>query len=148
MIMKRLAFLAATGLSTSVLAVGLHTEVQVKATLVSIEQTWVDAAAHGDRATLDELLDNSFIETMPNGARRSKADVLFAPALPPGSVQTLGDLKVRVLGNVAMVSGVNHYTPASGLKTIDYAFTDLYVRRGDTWRVASSHTTLGSLHST
>ena len=146
--MKRFALLATTGLSTCVLAVGLHTEVQVEATLVSIEQSWVEAAAHGDRATLDELLDNSFIETMPNGARRSKADVLFAPALPPGTVQTLGDLKVRVLGNVAMVSGVNHYTPASGLKTIDYAFTDLYVRHGDTWRVASSHTTLGSLHST
>ncbi|WP_144147759.1 nuclear transport factor 2 family protein [Paraburkholderia sp. BCC1884] len=144
--MKRLAFLATMGLSTCVLAVGLHTEVQVEATLVSIEQMWVDAVAHGDRVTLDELLDNSFIETMPNGARRSKADVLFAPALPPGSVQTLGNLKVRVLGNVAMVTGVNHYTPASGLKTIDYAFTNLYVRRGDTWRVASSHTTLGSVH--
>ncbi|ASL44577.1 hypothetical protein bAD24_I13925 [Burkholderia sp. AD24] len=84
---------------------------------------------------------------MPNGARRSKADVLFAPALPPGAAQSLGNLKVRVLGNVAMVSGVNHYTPASGLKTIDYAFTDLYVRRGDAWRVASSHTTLGSVHN-
>lgn len=145
--MKRLAFLATMGLSTCVLAVGLHTEVQIEATLVSIEQMWIDAAARGDRATLDELLDNSFVETMPNGARRSKADVLFAPALPPGSAQTLGDLKVRVLGNVAMVTGVNHYTPASGLRTIDYAFTNLYVRRGDTWRVASSHTSLGSVHS-
>lgn len=146
--MKRFAFLATMGLSTCVLAVGLHTEVQVEATLVSIEQSWVDAAVHGDRATLDELLDNSFVETLPNGARRGKADVLFAPALPAGSVQTLGDPKVRVLGNVAMVSGVNHYTPALGLKAIDYAFTDLYVRRGNTWRVASSHTTLGSMHST
>lgn len=143
--MKRLAFLATLGLSTCVLAVGLHTEVQVEATLVSIEQTWIDAAAHGDRTSLEDVLDNSFIETLPNGARRSKADVLLAPALPPGTVQTLGDLKVRVLGSVAMVSGVNHYTPESGLKTIDYAFIDLYVRRGDSWRVASSHTTLRSL---
>lgn len=145
--MKRFVFLATLGLSTCALAVGLHTEVQVESTLTSLEQAWVDAALQGDRATLDQLLDNSFIETMPNGARRSKADVLFAPALPPGAAQSLGDLKVRVLGNVAMVSGVNHYTPASGLKTIDYAFTDLYVRRGDTWRVASSHTTLGSVHN-
>ncbi|MFM0647799.1 nuclear transport factor 2 family protein [Paraburkholderia bryophila] len=144
---KRLAFLTTLGLSTCVLAVGLRTEVQAEATLVSIEQMWVDAAARGDRATLDQLLDNSFVETMPNGARRSKADLLFAPALPPGAAQSLGDLKIRVLGNVAMVSGVNHYTPASGLKTIDYAFTDLYVRLGDTWRVASSHTTLGSVHN-
>ncbi|WCM19295.1 nuclear transport factor 2 family protein [Paraburkholderia bryophila] len=145
--MKRLAFLAILGLSTCVLATGLHTEVQIESTLTSLEQTWVNAAIQGDRATLDKLLDSSFIETMPNGARRSKADVLFAPALPPGAAQSLGNLKVRVLGNVAMVSGVNHYTPASGLKTIDYAFTDLYVRRGDTWRVASSHTTLGSVHN-
>ncbi|NYH13900.1 nuclear transport factor 2 family protein [Paraburkholderia bryophila] len=145
--MKRFAFLAALGLSTCVLAIGLHTEVQVETTRASLEQAWVNAALQGDRVTLDELLDNSFIETMPNGARRSKADLLFAPALPPGAAQSLGDLKVRVLGNVAMVSGVNHYTPASGLKTIDYAFTDLYVRRGDTWRVASSHTTLGSVHN-
>lgn len=145
--MKRFAFLAALALSTCVLAVGLHTEVQVESTLTSLEQAWVNAAVQGDRATLDELLDNSFIETMPNGARRSKADILFAPALPAGSAQTLGDIKVRVLGNVAMVSGVNHYSPAAGVKAIDFTFTDLYVRRGDKWRVASSHMTLGTSHN-
>ncbi|TDY24232.1 uncharacterized protein DUF4440 [Paraburkholderia sp. BL6665CI2N2] len=93
-------------MSTCVLAAGLHTEVQIEATLVSIEQTWVDAAVSGDREALDELLDDSFVETMPNGARRSKAEVLFAPSLPPGSAQTFGDLKVRVFGNIAMVYGV------------------------------------------
>ncbi|WP_181919951.1 nuclear transport factor 2 family protein [Paraburkholderia sp. BL6669N2] len=106
-----------------------------------MEQAWLDGALQGDRAILNQLLDDSFIETMPNDARRSKADVLFAPTLPPGSAQTLGELKVRVFGNVAMVSGVNHYTPASGMKATNYAFTHLYVRRGDTWRVASSRTT-------
>jgi ketosteroid isomerase-like protein len=141
--MKHLTFLAVLSLSTCVLAAGLHTEVQVEATLTSIEQTWVDAAIRGDRATLDQLLDDSFVETMPNGARRTKADVLFAPTLPHGSKQTLGQMKVRVFGNVAMVSGVNHYTPAASMKATSYVFTDLYVRRGDVWRVASSSTTRG-----
>ncbi|OAJ58450.1 hypothetical protein A6V36_05885 [Paraburkholderia ginsengiterrae] len=51
---------------------------QADATFASIEQAWVDAAIRGDRATLDQLLDDSFAETMPNGARRTNADVLFA----------------------------------------------------------------------
>ncbi|MFM0554018.1 nuclear transport factor 2 family protein [Paraburkholderia sediminicola] len=139
--MKRLLFLSVIGLSTCVLAAGLHTEVQVEATLASMEQTWVDAATRGDRATLNQLLDDSFVEAMPNGARRSKADVLFAPTLPPGTTQTLGQLKVRVFGNITMDSGVNHYTPASGMKATDYAFADVYLRRGDSWRIASSRTT-------
>ncbi|MFM0225202.1 nuclear transport factor 2 family protein [Paraburkholderia dipogonis] len=140
-IMKYKGFLAAMGLSTCVLAAGLNTQVQVETTLASMEQAWVNAAIRGDRATLDQLLDDSFIETMPNGARRTKADVLFAPTLPSGSTQSLGELKVHVFGNIAMVSGVNHYTPGSGMKATDYAFTDVYVRRGDAWRVAASSTT-------
>ncbi|PRX97534.1 nuclear transport factor 2 family protein [Paraburkholderia sp. BL25I1N1] len=136
--MKHLSFLAAIGLSTCVLASGLTTQLQVENKLVLMEQAWVDAAIRGDRAALDQLLDDSFVETMPNGARRTKADLLVAPTLPPGSAQTLSELKVRVFGNVAMVSGVNHYTPGAGMKATDYAFTDVYVRRGDAWRVAAS----------
>ncbi|WP_345811737.1 nuclear transport factor 2 family protein [Paraburkholderia sp. PREW-6R] len=63
-----------------------------------------------------------------------------SPTLPPGTVQTVGDLKIRVVGNVATVSGMSHYTPAFGINATSYAFTDLYVRRGNTWRVASSRT--------
>ncbi|WP_431311473.1 hypothetical protein [Paraburkholderia aromaticivorans] len=73
---------------------------------------------------------------MPDGARRERADVLLAP--------TRGELKVRVFGNVAMVSGVNHYRPASGMNATDYAFTDVYVRRRDAWRAPSSRTTRGA----
>jgi hypothetical protein len=141
--MKHLTFVAVLGLSACALAAGIHTEAQAECKLASIEQTWIDAAIRGDRATLDQLLDDSFVETMHNGARRTKANVLVAPTLPPGSAQTLGELKVRVFGNVAMVSGVNHYTPAAGMKATSYAFTDLYVRRGDAWLVTSSTTTRG-----
>ncbi|ABE32351.1 hypothetical protein DR64_2755 [Paraburkholderia xenovorans LB400] len=139
--MKHLSFLAAIGLSTCGLTTVLTTRLQVETKLASMEHAWVDAAIHGDRATLDQLLADSFVETMPNSARRTKAEVLVAPTLPPDSAQTLRELKVRIFGNIAMVSGVNHYTPAAGIKTTSYAFTDLYVRRGDTWPAASSAAT-------
>lgn len=110
-------------------------------TLKSLEQTWITASSNTDRATLDKLLDDSFIDTTPSGTRRSKSDVLLAPPLPPSSTQTLMNLDVRVNGDTAIVTGTNHFIPGPNAQPRDYSFTDVFVRKESGWRAISSQMT-------
>lgn len=110
-------------------------------TLKSLEQTWVTASSNTDRATLDKLLDDSFIDTTPSGARRSRSDVLLAPPPPPSSTQTLMNLEVRVNGDTAVVTGTNHFIPGPNAQPSDYSFTDVFVRKENGWRAVSAQMT-------
>ncbi|WP_144147762.1 nuclear transport factor 2 family protein [Paraburkholderia sp. BCC1884] len=109
--------------------------------LKTIEQTWITASSNTDRVTLDKILDDSFIDTTPSGARRSKSDVLLAPPPPPGSTQTLMNLEVRVNGDTAIVTGINHFNPGANAQPSDYSFTDVFVRRENSWRAVSAQMT-------
>jgi ketosteroid isomerase-like protein len=103
-----------------------------------LEHQWTQAAAAGDRLVLNNLLDDKFFEVFPGDIRRSKRDLLAAAAMPPGGSQVLEDVRVQVLDNVAVATGINRYTPAAGYKAIEYRFTDVFVKREDGWRVAAA----------
>jgi hypothetical protein len=110
-------------------------------TLKSLEQTWITAVVNADRVTMNKLLDDSFVETLPNGQRRTKSDLLLAPPPPPGSSQVLMDLDLHLNGDTAIVTGTNHFKPSPTTQPVDYSFTDVFVRRVDGWRVVSSQMT-------
>ncbi|MDE1183304.1 nuclear transport factor 2 family protein [Paraburkholderia sp.] len=118
-----------------------HAAADDEATLKTIEQTWITAASTANRATLDTLLDDTFVTTTPSGARRSKSDVLLAPPTPPGSTQTLMNIEVHVTGDTAVVTGTNHFNPGAHAQPSDYAFTDVFVRRESGWRAVSAQLT-------
>jgi ketosteroid isomerase-like protein len=103
-----------------------------------LEHQWTQAASTGDRSMLNDLLDDKFFEVFPGEIRRSKREMLAATALPAGGSQVLEDVRVQVLDNVAVATGINRYTPALGYKAIEYRFTDVFVKREDGWRVAAS----------
>lgn len=111
------------------------------ADLMSLEQDWVSATTSGDRAALNNLLDDSFVERLPNGRVRSRAEVLQAPPPPAGSTQTLHSMQVRINGDWAVVNGVNTYRPSPDGATQDYQFTDMFKRDGDVWKIVSSQMT-------
>ncbi|MCG5074420.1 nuclear transport factor 2 family protein [Paraburkholderia tagetis] len=103
-----------------------------------LEHQWTQAAATGDRSMLNDLLDDKFFEVLPNGVHRSKRDLLAAAALPPGGSQVLEDVRVQVLGDLAVVTGINRYTPAQGFKPVEYRFADVFMKREDGWRVVGA----------
>jgi ketosteroid isomerase-like protein len=103
-----------------------------------LEHQWTQAASEGDRPVLNDLLDDKFFEVFPGEIRRTKRDLLAATGTPPSSSQVLEDVRVQVLDNVAVATGINRYTPAAGYKAIEYRFTDVFVKRDDGWRVAAS----------
>ncbi|MCX4147172.1 nuclear transport factor 2 family protein [Paraburkholderia madseniana] len=114
---------------------------QDEITLKAMEQTWVTAVSNNDRVTLEKLFDDSFVETLANGARRSKSDLLLASPPAPGSSQTLMDIDVHVNGGTAVVTGINRFKPAADAQAVDYSFTDVFVRKAGDWRAVSSQLT-------
>jgi ketosteroid isomerase-like protein len=136
--MKNIHKLAVSGTLLLLLPFVAHGSTSDEESLKSLERSWVAATAGSDMATVGKILDDSFVETMPNGAHRSKQEVLSAPAPAPGSSQSLEDLEVRVTGDVAVVTGVNHYTPTPGADPVDFRFTDTYTRHPDGWRAISA----------
>ncbi|RAR61839.1 uncharacterized protein DUF4440 [Paraburkholderia unamae] len=112
-----------------------------QAALLQLEQSWVDAAPTHDRTVLDQLLDDSYIETTPSGVRRTKADVMNAPPPPAGATQTLRDMQVSLNGDTAVVQGINRYQPPQSTQYMDFTFTDVFVRHDGRWRVISSQST-------
>ncbi|WP_321907780.1 MULTISPECIES: nuclear transport factor 2 family protein [unclassified Paraburkholderia] len=136
--MKRLLLAAAAGLVLASAGAQSREPVTDEAAIQQVEQTWVRATAKGDKAVLDRLLDNSYVETTANGQRRSKSDVLVAPPPAPGSSQTLADVEVRFNGDTAVVTGVNQYRHVATDEPQNYTFTDVFVRRDGTWRAIAS----------
>ncbi|MDR3099978.1 MAG: nuclear transport factor 2 family protein [Paraburkholderia sp.] len=140
--MQRILILAAAGALTSI---ALASPKPVAAPPISdhlqiewLEQQWTQAATTGDRSMLNDLLDDKFLEVLPNGMHRSKRDLLAAAALPPGGSQVPEDVRVQVLGDLAVVTGINRYTPAQGFKPVEYRFADVFIKRDDGWRVVGA----------
>jgi Domain of unknown function (DUF4440) len=139
--MKTLYRLTLAALMMSSLASSAFATDPDESTLKTVEQTWINAVANTDRVKLEKLLDDSFVETSPDGTRRGKTDLLLAPPPPPGSTQTLMDMHVRVNGDTAIVTGTNHFKRGPVVQPTDYSFTDVFVRKPEGWRVMSSQMT-------
>lgn len=140
--MNRMLILAiASLLATSTLAASKPAStgaISERIQIELLEHQWTQAAATGDHPVLNDLLDDKFFEVFPGNVRRTKRDLMAAAALPQGGSQVLEDVRVQVLDNVAVVTGINRYTPATGYKAIEYRFTDVFVKREDGWRVAAA----------
>ncbi|HKT92123.1 MAG TPA: nuclear transport factor 2 family protein [Paraburkholderia sp.] len=140
--MNRMLILAiASLLATSTLAASKPAStgaISERIQIELLEHQWTQAAATGDHPVLNDLLDDKFSEVFPGNVRRTKRDLMAAAALPQGGSQVLEDVRVQVLDNVAVVTGINRYTPATGYKAIEYRFTDVFVKREDGWRVAAA----------
>jgi ketosteroid isomerase-like protein len=106
--------------------------------ILSLERDWVRAVVDEDRGTLNELLDESYVEMGAHGARRAKRDVLAAAPPPATSTQTLEDIQIRVNGDTAIVTGVNRYRASPVASVASVRFTDVFERRDGRWRVVAS----------
>ncbi|WP_322103575.1 nuclear transport factor 2 family protein [Paraburkholderia sp. J41] len=109
-----------------------------EAAILSLENTWAQAVSSGDRTTVDRILDDSFVETGTTGSHRSKREMLVAPPPPAGSTQALQDCEVRMVGDVGVVTGTNVFKLSSAATPVRFLFTDVFVRRGNTWRAVYS----------
>jgi hypothetical protein len=104
------------------------------------EQRWVAALETRDSAALDCILAPSFADTSWRGALVTRSEVMKALSVRPQSTLTLTDLRPALIGDVAIVRGVN--TQSAGGKVIgSVRFVDVFVYRSGRWQAVSAQET-------
>jgi uncharacterized protein (TIGR02246 family) len=111
--------------------------------LLRLETVWNQAHEKGDAAALDALWDDDLQVAVPKMPVMSKAEALaFARSgrMKFEHYQT-SDVKVRVYGDAAVVTGLLNRTRTMGGKTLEdnWRFTKVYVRRDGKWKVVAFH---------
>lgn len=114
------------------------------ADLRTLEHRWLAALRTHDRAFLDRLLAAGFVDIDVHGRRRSRAEVLASPPPPASITQRLHDLHVRRHGDIAVVDGRNTVRANASGRTVEVAFSDVFVRTSSGWRALSAQETLVS----
>ena len=117
------------------------------AVLVQMERQWNEALRTKNAAWFEENLAADVTDiNSGNGALSTKSDDIAAIKTDTTAYETLelSDLKVRVEGNAAVVTGVNHLKgrdDQGGAFDVRLSFTDTYIKRNGRWLVwASQHT--------
>ena len=112
------------------------------------ENTWVRALESGDPALLEGLIDAEFTFIGPDGELEERAAYLAGyRALPARGVAvekiTLDEVKMRVLGETAIVTGhVVARIRVQGQPIVENVrFTRVYRRQGKDWRMVAGQGT-------
>jgi ketosteroid isomerase-like protein len=101
----------------------------------NVGEAW---AAH-DMGTLERLIDDPYFHTDTFGRTWNRAEWLVnVPNFKPPATITFDDVKVRVFGDTAVVTGRNVVKYLHEGKVVELAlrFTQVWRRYGDTWRRA------------
>jgi ketosteroid isomerase-like protein len=112
----------------------------------SLEEARNQAVLHGDVSALDQMTSDDYTFITLKGELRTKADILkgFASGSFHYESRQISDLKVRVYGDTAVVTGrsvqkgMENGRDYSG----DYRFTRVYVKEKGRWLTVALQTTL------
>jgi uncharacterized protein (TIGR02246 family) len=113
------------------------------AELSRLETVWNDAHRSGDAEALDRLFSDDLLATVPSMPPMTKAEVLGVTR--SGRLRfpryESSDVRIRVYGNAAVVTGRLQRTRAVGERVMDddWRFTKVYVRQAGPWRVVAFH---------
>jgi ketosteroid isomerase-like protein len=115
----------------------------VEQTLMQMERDWMDAFVKQDAAALGRILADDWAGISWDGRLSDKAkSIAEMPLGTTGSV-TMDPMKVRVFGDVAIVTGGD--TEKGTYKGKDtsghYLWTDVFVKRNGQWQAVASQNT-------
>jgi ketosteroid isomerase-like protein len=122
------------------------TAAQVKSeasTVLREETKWTEAYKQRNINILSSLLAEDFVITIEDGNTFSKTGYITHSADSSVHVEVaeLSDLKVRIHGSVAVVTGAYHERGESNGQRYEYhdRLTDVWMKSGATWQVIASH---------
>jgi ketosteroid isomerase-like protein len=108
-----------------------------------LEEKWTQSYKTRQIDILSSLLAEDFVITVEDGNTYSKSGYITHTADPSVQVDIaeLSDLKVRMHGNTAVVTGAYHEKGKSNGKPYEYRdrLTDVWMKVGSKWQVISSH---------
>ena len=114
----------------------------VSQTLQAAEQAWLNAEKNHDAAAFEKLVSDDWIAITPDGKSQTKAERAAEIKTSDVGSATLGDMKVRVFGFTAVVTGTDdEVTTKDGKKSSGhYVWTDVFVKRNGKWLAVASQT--------
>ena len=89
------------------------------------------------------VLDEDFVITFEDGSTYSKTGYLSYSASASTRVDSveIPEMKIRMHGDTAVVTGVYHEKGVDSQKAYDYhdRFTDVWMKKGGKWRLVAAH---------
>ena len=111
--------------------------------ITALESKWAEAYKQRDVATMSSLLAEDFIITVEDGSTYGKTGYIAhsADANTQVEVAEMIELKVRLRGNVAIVTGAYHEKGKTKGKPYEYndRLTDTWINSDGKWVVLASH---------
>ena len=113
------------------------------ATIRKLEEKWTESYKNRQIDILSSLLAEKFVITVEDGNTYSKSGYIShsADASVKVDVAEISDLKVRMHGDTAVVTGAYHEKGKSNGKPYEYhdRLTDVWMKVGNKWQVIASH---------
>jgi len=113
------------------------------ATIRALELKWTQSYKQRNIDILSSMLADDFVITIEDGNVYSKAGYISHSADSSVHVEVaeLSELKVRLHGDTAIVTGAYHEVGESNGKRYEYRdrLTDVWMKNGGHWQVIASH---------
>ena len=144
---RRSAFVIASVLSGATL-LGLAWAASVEEELKKLETDRAAAVVKGDVATLEKQTSDDYTLINMYGQMSGKSQMIdnFKSGQTKLTSDDLSDMKVRVYGNTAVITGKADAAGTMGGKDVkgQIAFTRVYVKKGGSWQSVAFQQTLVS----
>ena len=102
---------------------------------------YIHSVVHSDVARFTEILADDFLCTNPDGSLIDKPQFLRQTAVPVSFTDfDVDDLRIRVLGEVAIVHGRTRFALGDGRRGRGQ-YTDVWEKRQGRWLAVSAHVT-------
>ena len=102
---------------------------------------YIHSVVHSDVTRFTEILADDFLCTNPDGALVDKPQFLRQTAVPVSFTDfDVDDLRIRVLGNVAIIHGRTRFALKDGRRGRGQ-YTDVWEKRQGRWLAVSAHVT-------
>jgi ketosteroid isomerase-like protein len=115
----------------------------VEEELIGVEMAWSDALHRRDPVALDKLLADEYQGIDASGGTFNKEQDIASSKSGDYMLQSykFSELKVRVYGEVATVTGINVIAAAYKGRNVGgrYRFSDVFVKRDGRWQCVVSH---------
>jgi ketosteroid isomerase-like protein len=113
--------------------------------LTKAENDWGNAWVKSDGKFLDQLYATEYLATSSDGMVYNKAEGIKDDTSPEYTEKSfkLSNLRVRIYGEIAVVTGLNSVKFKKGGKAeeIDARFTDVFVKRDGRWQCVATQGT-------
>ena len=112
-------------------------------TLETLNRDYIRSVQESDVARFEQILAPDFLNSNPDGSLVDRAGFL-AQIAPRATISNLEarDVRIRILGDVAIIHGRTTYTKRDG-EAASGRYTDVWARRDGDWLCVAAHVTRG-----